>query len=269
MNEPEPNQSRPLDRTPHTPPPVPHTVDEVRARNEPALRDLAMIGVPAGIAIGLSQVEFGLQVPLIAACWVFIVFGVLGLIRRWPTSIQAERSEVRSGDYAAVAYWAPFLPIVVPIAGGALSSLGLTEDLTFNPILVAVGYGLWSAPAIVLGGWALFNSSYRIGRRRIKQINADPSLDGVTAESIEATIAHRPIVSALVAAGAVDGNTVILKRLRKLVRYDDGLKEDLRELEKVGVVKLIGTRIGSNAERTWQVTLTKEGVRCMREAAKR
>ena len=72
----------------------------------------------------------------------------------------------------------------------------------------------------------------------------------------------------LVAAGAVTGNTTSISELGRLIGYEEGLEEELRELEAADVVKLPGL-IKWSGERTFNITLTEAGVRSMDAARTR
>ena len=83
-----------------------------------------------------------------------------------------------------------------------------------------------------------------MGKRRIQAITEKDSLDGVTEKSIAAVEEHPEALSGLVAAGAVTGNTISIPALSKLLGYEEGLEEEMRELEKAGVVKMSGLIYG-------------------------
>ena len=76
---------------------------------------------------------------------------------------------------------------------------------------------------------------------------------------------HPEVLSGLVAAGAVTGNMISIPALGRLLDYEEGLEDELRELEKAGVVKMSGFIYGKG-KRTYNITLTEDGVRSMNAA---
>lgn len=249
---------------------APRTVAQARARNEIALRDIVTVAAPAGIASGLRVVDFPYPyaVPVYAVLWIAMAYGAIRIIRSKPKFVQAAQEEYRAGDYPLLAYFLPVLAIFSPLITEGIQSTGVLSDISPNPILIAAGLTAFSIPAFIFGGRAFGTTSYRVGRRRIKAITEQGSLEGVTQESITAVEAHPEVLSGLVAAGAVTGNTTTIPALGQLLGYEEGLEEELRELEKAGVVKLPGL-IQWNGERTFNITLTEAGVRSMDAARTR
>ena len=249
---------------------APRTVAQARARNEIALRDIITVAVPAGIASGLRAVDLPdpYAVPVYAVLWIAMAYGSIRIIHSKPKFVQAAQEEYREGDYPLLAYFLPVLAIFSPLITEGIKSTGIIGDISPNPILIAAGLTAFSIPAFIFGGRAFGTTSYRVGKRRIKAITEQGSLEGVTQESITAVEAHPEVLSGLVAAGAVTGNTTTIPALGKLLGYEEGLEEELRELEKAGVVKLPGL-IQWNGERTFNITLTEAGVRSMDAARTR
>lgn len=249
---------------------APRTVAQARARNEIALRDIVTVAAPAGIASGLRVVDFPYPyaVPVYAVLWIAMAYGAIRIIRSKPKFVQAAQEEYRAGDYPLLAYFLPVLAIFSPLITEGIQSTGVLSDISPNPILIAAGLTAFSIPAFIFGGRAFGTTSYRVGKRRIKAITEQGSLEGVTQESITAVEAHPEVLSGLVAAGAVTGNTTTIPALGQLLGYEEGLEEELRELEKAGVVKLPGL-IQWNGERTFNITLTEAGVRSMDAARTR
>ncbi|MBE7339799.1 hypothetical protein HMPREF2760_11390 [Corynebacterium sp. HMSC065D07] len=243
---------------------------QARARNEIALRDIVTVAAPAGIASGLRVVDFPYPyaVPVYAVLWIAMAYGAIRIIRSKPKFVQAAQEEYRAGDYPLLAYFLPVLAIFSPLITEGIQSTGVLSDISPNPILIAAGLTAFSIPAFIFGGRAFGTTSYRVGKRRIKAITEQGSLEGVTQESITAVEAHPEVLSGLVAAGAVTGNTTTIPALGQLLGYEEGLEEELRELEKAGVVKLPGL-IQWNGERTFNITLTEAGVRSMDAARTR
>ncbi|WP_227485865.1 hypothetical protein [Corynebacterium aurimucosum] len=249
---------------------APRTVAQARARNEMALRDIVTVAVPAGIASGLRVVDFPYPyaIPVYAVLIMVMLYGAFRIIRSKPKFVQAAQEEFRAGDYPTLAYLLPVLAIFSPLIAEGIKSTGIVGDISLNPILVAAGHTAFAIPAFIIGGRAFGTTSYRVGKRRIKAITEQGSLEGVTQESITAVEAHPEVLSGLVAAGAVTGNTTTIPALGQLLGYEEGLEEELRELEKAGVVKLPGL-IQWNGERTFNITLTEAGVRSMDAARTR
>lgn len=249
---------------------APRTVAQARARNEIALRDIVTIAVPAGIASGLRVVDFPYPyaVPVYAVLFIAIIYGAFRIIRSKPAFIQAAQEEFRAGDYPGLAYLLPVLAIFSPLITEGIESTGIIGDISLNPILIAAGHTAFAIPAFIIGGRAFGTTSYRVGKRRIKAIADEGSLEGVSERSIAAVAAHPEVLSGLVAAGAVTGNTITTPVLGRLLDYEEGLEEELRELEAAGVVKLPGF-IQWNGERTFNITLTEAGVRSIAAARTR
>lgn len=249
---------------------APRTVAQARARNEMALRDIVTVAVPAGIASGLRVVDFPYPyaVPVYAVLIMVMLYGAFRIIRSKPKIVQAAQEEFRAGDYPTLAYLLPVLAIFSPLIAEGIKSTGILGDISLNPILVAAGHTAFAIPAFIIGGRAFGTTAFRVGKRRIQAITEKDSLDGVTEKSIAAVEEHPEALSGLVAAGAVTGNTISIPALSKLLGYEEGLEEELRELEAAGVVKLPGL-IKWSGERTFNITLTEAGVRSMDAARTR
>ncbi|HAT1152041.1 TPA: hypothetical protein I8V91_001253 [Corynebacterium striatum] len=250
---------------------TPHTVAQARALNEPSIKDLFITSVPLSLAFALSSSDlphYPGQYVLVGICIVLAVAAGINVVRKKPKLIQATPEEFKSGDYSSLAYIGPFLPIALPPVLWGMDDLGLLPDVAVSPILLSVVKAIYLVPAFSLGAWASLNGPYRVGRRRIRKTLESTSLEGITVTTLDAVTKHADIISCLVAAGAVEGNMVTAARLSKLLGVTPELEERLRELEKVGVVKLRGVRHSDNT-RTWDVTLTELGVRSMYEARRR
>lgn len=259
--------------TPNTPArraSAPRTVAQARARNEIAPRDIITVAVPAGIASGLRAVDFPYPyaVPVYAVLWIAMIYGAIRIIRSKPKFVQAAQEEFRAGDYPLFAYFLPVLAIFSPMIIAGIESTGIVGDVSLNPILVAAGHTAFAIPAFIIGGRAFGTTAFRVGKRRIKAITEQESLEGVTQESIAAVQDHPEVLSGLVAAGAVTGNTTTIPALGKLLGYNEGLEDELRELEKAGVVKMSGFIYGKN-QRTYNLSITESGVRSMDAARTR
>ncbi|MDK8762644.1 hypothetical protein QP922_02245 [Corynebacterium sp. MSK218] len=257
-------------KVPAHPESAPRTVAQARERNEIAMRDIITVAVPAGIASGLRAVDFPYPyaVPVYAVLWIAIIYGAIRIIRSKPKFVQAAQEEFRAGDYPTLAYLLPVLAIFSPLITEGIKSTGIIGDISLNPILVAAGHTAFAIPAFIIGGRAFGTTAFRVGKRRIKAITEKDSLDGVTEQSIAAVEEHPEVLSGLVAAGAVTGNTISIPALSRLLGYEEGLEEELRELEAAGVVKLPGL-IQWSGERTFNITLTEAGVRSIDAARTR
>lgn len=258
------NTPKTTSQVPAHPESAPRTVAQARARNEITMRDIVTVAVPAGIASGLRVVDFPYPyaVPVYAVLWIAIIYGAVRIIRSKPKFVQAAQEEYRAGDYPVLAYFLPVLALFSPLIAEGIRSTGIVGDISLNPILIAAGLTAFSIPAFIIGGRAFGTTSYRVGRRRIRAITEQGSLEGVTEQSITAVEKHPEVLSGLVAAGAVTGNTTSISELGRLIGYEEGLEEELRELEAAGVVKLPGL-IQWSGERTFNITLTESGVRSM------
>jgi len=242
---------------------------QYRQRNEVPVRSALYFGVPAGFAVGFANT--GVDYMLVGA-GVFAVFAVLGLvhlIRNYPRGINAAREEFRDGDYPTIAYIAPFIPIAAPLVMAPLSAAGLVPEVELAPPVAGVLSGAWWAFGLPLGLWGMFSQSFRIGRRRITKILEKDPLEGVTEARLELADAHVDTLTALIAAGAVQGNTINTTALSKFMQEDlEPLCERLDELEKADLVKL--SRMGlRTAPKKWTITVTPTGVRCLYQVGRR
>lgn len=240
-----------------------------RHRNEVPVRSALYFGVPAGFAVGFANT--GVDYMLMGA-GVFAVFAVLGLvhlIRNYPRGINAAQEEFRDGDYPTIAYIAPFIPIAAPLIMAPLSAANLLPEVELAPPVAGVLSGAWWAFGLPLGIWGMFSQSFRIGRRRINKILEKDPLDGVTEARLQLVDAHSDILTALVATGAVQGNTINSTALSKFMRVDlDPLCEHLDALAKADLVKL--SRMGlRTAPAKWTITITPTGVRCLYQVGRR
>ncbi|MCT1428046.1 hypothetical protein [Corynebacterium sp. p3-SID1241] len=242
---------------------------QYRQRNEIPARSALYFGVPAGFAIGFAQT--GVNYMLVGA-GIFAIFAVLGfvhLIRNYPRGINAAQEEYREGDYPTIAYIAPFIPIAAPLVMAPLSAAGLVPEVELAPPIAGVLSGAWWAFGLPLGLWAMFSQSFRIGRRRINKILEKDPLEGVTQARLQLADAHSDILTALIAGGAVQGNTISARALSKFMQVDlDLVCEHLDELAQAGLVKLDRIALRS-APKDWKNTVTPTGVRCLYQLGKR
>ena len=142
-------------------------------------------------------------------------------------------------------------------------------EVELAPPIAGVLSGAWWACGLPLGLWAMFSQSFRIGRRRINKILEKDPLEGVTEARLELADAHVDTLTALIAAGAVQGNTVSAKALSTFMQVDlDLVCENLDELAQAGLVKLDRIALRS-APKDWKNTVTPTGVRCLYQLGKR
>lgn len=246
--------------------PVNSHIQHYRSQNEMSLRNILWTGLPIGLAIGAVEsgtLAFGLlAIPLLA---VSIIYGVK-IFRERPKLVQSNITEFKSGDYTAMQMWAPFLPalgwlVAIPIDALELSSLPTP------PLLAALFSGALLGVGGSFGMWAMFQRSFRVGKRRIKAITEKQSLEGVTQPRMDAVEANGDILGALIAAGAVDGNNISIKVLGKLLDCDLDNAEDaeslvsrIKALQTDGIIKISGQALYQK-EQSWEVTVTPDGIR--------
>lgn len=246
--------------------PVNSHIQHYRSQNEMSLRNILWTGLPIGLAIGAVEsgtIAFGLlAIPLLA---VSVIYGVK-IFRERPKLVQSNITEFKSGDYTAMQMWAPFLPalgwlVAIPIDALELSSLPTP------PLLAALFSGALLGVGGSFGMWAMFQRSFRVGKRRIKAITEKQSLEGVTQPRMDAVEANGDILGALIAAGAVDGNTISIKVLGKLLNCDMDNAEDaeslvtrVKDLQSDGIIKISGQALYQK-QQSWEVTVTPDGIR--------
>ena len=244
-------------------------LSQYRKRNEITPTEACLCGVPAGFALGFAQTGASHMLIGAAVFAVFAVIGLVPLIRHYPRSTGASQDVYLEGDYPAIAYWAPVIPIALPLAMAPLSAAGWLPDISLAPPVEGILTGAVSAFAFPLGLWAMDSQSFRIGRRRMQRIVAEDPLEGVTDHAMQLADAHLDILTALVTAGAVQGNTTTTNALSRLMQVElDPLSDALQELKKHGLVKVENIGLRSKVE-SWRISLTPTGVRCLYQIGKR
>ena len=230
--------------------PVNSHIQHYRSQNEMSLRNILWTGLPKGLAIG--AVESG-------------TYGVK-IFRERPKLVQSNITEFKSGDYTAMQMWAPFLPALGWLVAIPIDALGLSS-LPTPPLLAALFSGALLGVGGSFGMWAMFQRSFRVGKRRIKAITEKQSLEGVTQPRMDAVEANGDILGALIAAGAVDGNTISIKVLGKLLNCDMDNAEDaeslvsrIKALQTDGIIKISGQALYQK-QQSWEVTVTPDGIR--------
>lgn len=241
------------------------TLSQYRQRNEITPKEACLCGVPAGFALGFAQTGASYMLMGAAVFAVFAVIGLVPLIRHYPRSIGASQDVYLEGDYPAIAYWAPVIPIALPLAMAPLSAAGWLPDISLAPPVEGILTGAVSAFAFPLGLWAMFSQSFRIGRRRMQRIVAEDPLEGVTDSAMELADAHLDTLT----AGAVQGNTTTTKALSRLMQVElDPLSDAIQELKKHGLVEVENIGLRSKVE-SWRITLSPTGVRCLYQLGRR
>lgn len=260
---------------PHAP--INDHIQHYRSINGISLRHMLWTGLPIGLAIGLAEtgtLALGLlALPLLV---VSVVYGIK-IYRERPKLVHSNLTEFKSGDYTTMQMWVPFLPAVGWIATVPIDALGLST-LEIPPVLGGVLSGAFLGFAFSLSSWATLQSSFRIGKRRIKAITEKQSLEGVTEARMEAVEAHGDILGALIVVGAVDGNNIPIKRLRKLLSCDiedmdneeksKSLLTRIKNLQADGVIKISGQGLSQKPE-SWEVTITPIGIRNLAQRGQR
>lgn len=246
--------------------PVNSHIQHYRSQNEMSLRNILWTGLPIGLAIGTVEsgtLAFGLlAIPLLA---VSVIYGVK-IFRERPKLVQSNITEFKSGDYTAMQMWAPFLPALGWLVAIPIDALDLSS-LPTPPLLAALLSGALLGVGGSFGMLAMFQRSFRVGKRRIKAITEKQSLEGVTQPRMDAVEANGDILGALIAAGAVDGNTISIKVLGKLLNCDMDNAEDaeslvtrVKDLQSDGIIKISGQALYQK-QQSWEVTVTPDGIR--------
>lgn len=250
--------------------PIPaRKLSQYRQCNEIMPKDACLLGVPAGFALGFAHTGASYMLMGAGVFAVFAVIGLVYLIRHYPRSIGATQDVYLEGDYPAIAYWAPVIPIALPLAMAPLSAAGWLPDISLAPPVEGIVTGAMWAFAFPLGIWSMFSQSFRIGRRRMQRIVAEDPLTGVTDSAMQLADAHLDILTALVTAGAIQGNTTTTTALSHLMQVKlDTLSDPVQELKKHGLVTVENIGLRSKVE-SWHITLSPTGVRCLYQIGKR
>ena len=242
-------------------------VHHYRRRNEPTYGVYAGMFIPTAFAItALTTGEpmmftfamLSTVLALVVGFWVF---------RNFPANLTPEITEFRSGDYPLLAYWSPvigaFIPVLpVPFAG--------QFDIEVPPAIGAAVGGVYLGAVFALATWMQHRRPFMVGARRCAKILEDGSLEGITNERLDVAEEHEHILAALIAVGAVDGNTIQAKWLPSIMDVDE--VEELQEpLETLASAKLIDVnRTGLYHKLpTWRLTIKPLGVRCLNQLRSR
>ena len=241
-------------------------ISAYRARNQLPLVRAGKVLLPAGISLSAISAGGAVFYTVAAISALIAVVCARPLLGSFPKAVNAAQTEYRDGDYPAVAYWAPILPVAAPLL--AIPFADQLPDLSLPPILQVLLGGVYLGAACTLGVWSAFSLSYRIGRRRMLKILKKGSLDGVTNAALQAVDSHSETIAALCACGAVDGNEVNLDGLSKLTsRSVEELSESLKSLAQLGLIDI--KRLGAHSNPgKWQVSLTPVGIRCLGQSGR-
>lgn len=251
--------------------PVNKHIQHYRAINETNLRHALWAGMPVGLALGLAQtgtLSFALlAIPLVL---VAVIAGVQ-IFRHRPKLIQAEITEFKSGDFTAWQMWAPFLPALGWIVVIPLDALGIS-GLQTPPLLTGLFSGLLLGTGLSFGWFGALSRTFRIGKRRIRKITENQSLDGVTQSRMDAVESHGDILGALIAVGAVDGNKIPIKTLCMLLKVDqenmEAVRSRVEDLQADGIVKISGQGLYRDSK-MWEVTVTPDGIHNLAQIGQR
>lgn len=229
-------------------------VAHYRARNNPSLAEWCLVAAPVGGAI--TALALGSVIGAILCGIATVALGV-AVVRRHPMAGPA-LAEFDIKDYPPSYKYSwifPFLPSF------PLASLVPHMDLHVPDLLAASAGGLYVAGISALSFWLAVRRTRMVAQRRIRRLTAGGELEGITAARLELVDAHRAIVAALLAVGAVGGGQIRASVLAKLMDTTPEHNVDsLQELEAAGIVDV--SRIGLYADvPQWRITLTDLGIR--------
>ncbi|WP_165241647.1 hypothetical protein [Corynebacterium lizhenjunii] len=238
-------------------------------RNELSPQQLFALGLPIGVGIAGGVLESVATIGL--AIVAFIASGVWIYCTAPPKFVAPRFEEYRDSDHSLWYRYSFVAPVATLAAGPLLHDV--VQDIIPSgeslPLAVqAAASGLYVATVAPWGLHLQLTSQRRIGKRRLRQVLAHPSLEGVTATRIEAAQRHRPLLAALCAVGAVDGGTVPAQAITRLL--DVPLEEVTGAIEELTELDILATeRIGLYAAAPkWHTTLTPLGVNCLSAQAR-
>lgn len=219
----------------------------------------------AGAGLVVTFAHLGLMIPMAVTLAAYVVVLVAMRPRVFSlTDSGYESVDIRPDDLPRWRYWMPLLPP----AATFLSGYAL-DPLPVNPV---VGGTVYAVAVALVFTWTIrrMGGQFRnVGRRRARKILADPGLTGITVERLDATGAHRGLMTALLGIGAVDGQRVRLWKLGEVLATGPGeLLPQLRELRRHGLVGISTIDAGDNVARQL-VELTPLGVRVLAQAGRR
>ncbi len=232
-----------------------------RHRNQLALGKTASVCIPLGVVFTSIAAGGAMLYAVAGVCALIALVAAVPLIKNPPAAISASQTEFKDGDFPAVAYWAPLLPIAAPLLASPLADS--FPEPSLDPLLQVLLGGLYLGLATALALWSMFSRAYRVGRRRLARILSQDSLDGVTDARLQAVTDHSNVIAALCACGAVDGNEASVGALSKLSGIPVAqIEELLPQLSRLGVINVNQTGALLKPKK-WQVSLTEAGIRCM------
>lgn len=270
MDKPDKNSQAQPDK--HSGKPVAHnahSVSDWRRLNTLEWPEFLWFTVPAGFA--LATVFNGAWI-LAGICAVLTVLGVVVYSRRTLRRGHFARAEdVRKGDYPYTAYAAVFAPLVLnPLSDLLGDALGpVTDNIALPAAAGPALEGIANTVAFTFAAWLPYRKGLDIPRRRVAQVLAAGSLEGVTTTRIEAIARHQRMINALVATGCGPGVALKPKRLARLMEVDvEDIKQPLLDLRKEGIVTLQGAGLFDDPTK-WEVAFTEDGIRCIDAARRR
>lgn len=210
------------------------------------------LGIAASFTLlHLGMVLAGLVAAVVTAGVAFLV------LPRHVFSGGMDMKTTSDADFSRWDHIRPFIPGALGfLAGSVLADLP-------TPSIVWPFY-FASATGVIL--WTLRSEGRRaaaIGRRRALRALESTSLDDVTAQRLEVAEERRGVLRGLADLGAVDGIRARMWRLAGHLEREVGeVSEEVRELQKVGVVSVSTIDAGADVPRHL-VEITPIGVRVL------
>ena len=240
-----------------------------RRRNEFNPRELLAFTTTASFGVGFFFLDHAAFSVLGALLLIAAVACGVKIARHFPKAVAVPQTEFRDGDYPAVAYFAPFIPIVAPLLVLPVQALGW--DFSVPPAVATLSTAAFYSVGLFLSGPVLFRRSFSIGRRRIQRM--DFELTELTTTTQRLAEENTDILAALIAIGAVDGNEVSLKGLQWILdpamsADEEALRERLQELDSVKLIKLRAPTWQGQSAR-WDMSITPLGVHALTESQRR
>ena len=219
----------------------------------------------AGAGLVVTFAHLGLMIPMAVTLAAYVVVLVAMRPRVFSLSDSGYESvDIRPDDVPRWRYWMPLLPPAVTfLSGYAL------DPLPVDPVVGGTVYAMVVALAFTWSIRRMGGQFRSVGQRRAAKVLADPSLEGVTAERLDAAGAHRGLMRALLGTGAVDGQRIRLWKLGEILATGpEELLPDLRELRRHGLVGISTIDAGDNVARQL-IELTPLGVRVLAQEGRR
>lgn len=218
-----------------------------------------------GFGLAVTFVHLGLLVPMAVTLAAMVVVLVAMRPRVFSLGNSGYESvDIRSDDFPRWRHWSPFLPPALTfLSGYALDPL---------PVGPVVGGAVYAGAASLAFTWSIRRTGQQfrgVGQRRARKILADPGLEGITVERLDAAGAHRGLMRVLLEVGAVDGQRIRLWKLGEVTATEPaGLLPELRELRRHDLVGISTIDAGDDVARQL-VELTPLGVRVLAQERRR